>query len=295
VIAVVLIRALAAIVIAVAAQHSGPPRARLGAGRRGPSVARTVASRVMHARLVTFFTGAVDELRAAYKKETEVACAMATENLKAFKATWAHACKTMWFEVTALRHLEGRLLGNYASIGRDVLLTDMIYAPEARGRIDDGTRDFFLEKVEEFIGEVTLLRVVLLSAAFEVFFDGFVDGYLKARPKFFTGGARTKDGNKVAGEVQQARGIIQRIEKFFEWTGAKGRSIQPHLNALSDVYVLRNVVAHRAGICDPRAATSLKTMKHTAGERLRLSPTQLVTELAPPCIKAAEDLDKRHG
>jgi hypothetical protein len=218
---------------------------------------------------------------------------MATENLKAFKATWAHACKTMWFEVTALRHLEGRLLGDYARIGHDVLLTDMIYAPEARGRIDDGTRDFFLERVVEFVGEVTLLRVVLLSAAFEVFFDGFVDDYLKGRPKFFSLGARTEGGDKVAGEVQRARGIIQRIAKFFEWTGAREQSIQQHLDVLSDVYVLRNVVAHQAGVCDSHAAASLKTVKHTAGERLRVSPTQLVTELAPPCILAAENLDRR--
>ena len=115
---------------------------------------------------------------------------MPTENIRAFKQTWTYACKTMWMEVTALRHLQGRLLGDYAAVPKERLLTDLTYAPEAKGRIDDGTKDFFLERVEQYVDEVALLRVVLLSAAFEVFFDNFVDGYLKKRGRSTLPGGR---------------------------------------------------------------------------------------------------------
>jgi len=199
----------------------------------------------------------------------------------------------MWIEVTALRYMEGRLLGEYATIAPGRLLTDLVHSPEAKGRIDDATKDFYLERVGEFISEVALLRVVLLSAAFEVFFDTFVDEYLDGRAKYSVGGARTADGNKVAGEVRKTRGIVPRVEAFCDWTGANTKSIQPHLDVLSDVYTLRNVLAHRAGICDAVAAKSMKTLSFASGDRLRLTPEQLVRTLAPSCITLAENLDKR--
>ena len=52
----------------------------------------------------------------------------------------------MWIEVAAIRHLESHLRGSYAQIGEKAVLTDWVYAPECKGRIDDTTKDFVLDR-----------------------------------------------------------------------------------------------------------------------------------------------------
>jgi len=139
---------------------------------------------------------------------------MAGKDLKAFKAVWAATCKTMWVQVAALRHLEGFLRGNYASIPAEAVVTDLTFAPECKGRLDDATKDFLLQRVAYFIHCEVTLRVVLLSAAFESFFDVFLESYILHRPKFFAAGTRTKEGDKVYGETKRASGLAERDEAF---------------------------------------------------------------------------------
>jgi hypothetical protein len=64
------------------------------------------------------------------------------------------------------------------------------------------------------------------------------------------------------------------------------------LSYLEDVYMLRNVLAHRAGLVDAHAAATLKHVKAGAGERISITTDQLL-ELAAPVIKIAEALDQK--
>ncbi|MNU09912.1 hypothetical protein D3C72_2567620 [compost metagenome] len=56
--------------------------------------------------------------------------------------------------------------------------------------------------------------------------------------------------------------------------------------------MLRNVLAHRAGLVDAHAASVLKHVKANAGERVTITTDQLL-ELAAPVVKIAEALDQK--
>lgn len=56
--------------------------------------------------------------------------------------------------------------------------------------------------------------------------------------------------------------------------------------------MLRNVLAHRAGLIDAGAIAVLKHVKVVAGDRVSITTDQLL-ELATPVIKIAEALDQK--
>jgi hypothetical protein len=90
---------------------------------------------------------------------------MQSESLKDFKKLWTNTCHTMWVEILALRSLEGSLKGNYANIPKTLDLTDLVYAPECRGRMEGINKDTFLNNIQTYIEyNITTVRVVLLSA-----------------------------------------------------------------------------------------------------------------------------------
>lgn len=218
---------------------------------------------------------------------------MESTALKNFKSLWAHACKSMWIEIAALRHLQSSILGQYASIPNNAVLTDWIYAPECRSRIDDTKKDFVLDKMPLLISSVATSRIVLLSAGFESYFDEFLQSYLRNRPKFFKDGSFTKDGDKAMGEILKCKGPVRRIEAMPLWTTAKIATIRQFLPALDEVYTLRNSIAHDAGIADSYTATKIKLLPLLAGQPIMATPIDIIEKMAPPIQKTAEFLDKK--
>ncbi len=215
--------------------------------------------------------------------------------LKNLKRLWADSCRTMWVEILALRNLEGFLRARYYETSPQAELTDITYAPECKGRLDSLHKDYYLDNVDEFVNNLTAVRVVLLSASFESYFYEFMDEYLQHRPKYFNAatGTRTDAGDHVYGQVRSQRGPILKLETFSTLTGAKTKSIAPKLPVLNEVYTLRNVVAHRAGICDAGALPHLHIVAARENEKVLISPSTLVKELAPPCLEIAETLDRK--
>lgn len=218
---------------------------------------------------------------------------MPSTALKTFGALWAEACKTMWIEVAALRHLESTLRAQYANIPKDAVLVDWAYAPECRGRIGDATKDFLLDNMPRWISAAATSRVVLLAAGFEAYFEEFLDAYLKHRAKFYTAGAFTTVGNKAQGEILKCRGPVARIEAMPLWTTAKIAGLKSHLPVLADVYALRNTIAHDAGVVDAYTSGLVKTVKVEVGKPVRVTPDEVVRVLAPPIVKIAEALDAK--
>lgn len=218
---------------------------------------------------------------------------MPSQHLKSLKRLWSDACKTMWVQTLALRHLETGLRANYAEIGPDTSVAAITYSPEARDRLDDATKDFLLDRIQYFIDYNVTLRVVLLSSAFESYFSAFLEDYLNNRKKYFTDGSRTSEGNKVFGEIMKTRGIEERVRAFSAWTGSKIKSLECRLGVLKDVYLLRNLIAHAAGICDECTAERVNSVALVPGTPISITPDALVQKLAPPCIEIAEALDKK--
>ena len=217
-----------------------------------------------------------------------------SEHLKDLKAVWGNSCQSMWAELLALSIAESHVISNYAQIPSERLLTDMFYVPKLDGRLRDLRRDTFLERVNVYRQSVITNRLVVLSASFEIYLSNFIDAFARKKPKFWDSvtSSYTADGNKFTGAVRQTRGLDQRILKFGELAPSKIKSIEPHLPYLVDVYMLRNVLAHRAGLVDASAAGVLKHVKIAAGERVTITTDQLL-ELAAPVIKIAEALDKK--
>ena len=218
----------------------------------------------------------------------------ASTHLKDLKAVWRDACHTMWAELLSVRCTVAYIHEHYSEFTPSVALSSRVYAPESRGRLDDVTPDVFLERAPLYQTSIVTSRVVLLSAAFELYFGYFLDTYLEARPKYWDAGTVgfTTEGNRVLGEVRKLRGIVQRIEKFGELTTAKLNASKLFLPALKDVTVLRNVIAHRAGHVDDLASGSVSTITLTANTRVALSPNELIN-LADPIIKLADELDRK--
>jgi hypothetical protein len=219
---------------------------------------------------------------------------MQSQSLKDFSKLWTNTCHTMWVEILSLRGLEANLKGNYANIPKTYDLTDIIYAPECRGRMQGINKDVFLDDIETYIQyNITTVRVVLLSAAFEAYFLSFLEEYIQNRPKHFASGSRTALGNQIFGQIKSTRGITERIKKFAELTNSKIANIESRLPVLGEVYQLRNIIAHRAGICKSEDLNNLLIITPNAGERISISPEILITRLAPPCVEIAQLLDRK--
>jgi hypothetical protein len=217
-----------------------------------------------------------------------------SEHLKDFKAVWGDSCQSMWAELLALSMAESYVISNYADISAERLLTDMFHVPKLRGRLQDLRKDTFLSRVGIYRQAVITNRLVVLSASFETYLSNFLDAFIQTKPKFWdkTAGSRTAAGDKFFGEVVKIRGLAPRLTKFGELAPAKIKSIDSRMSYLEDVYMLRNVLAHRAGLVDGHAASVLKHVKANAGERVTITTDQLL-ELAAPVVKIAEALDQK--
>lgn len=219
---------------------------------------------------------------------------MGSSQLAVLKRTWRDACHTMWVELAALRFLEGEVRGRFAQFSVTEPISTQFWCPESANRINDVRRDTYLERLPQYVQYGVTLRVVLLSAAFEEYFEGFLATYLSARGKYWdkAKAERSSAGNKVWGEVMKQRGPVKRIEEFALQTGAGIKTLSPLLSDLDDVYVMRNVVAHCAGIIDAGAAASLKRARFTPGSSLVLN-TDALLEVATTVLKIAEILDHK--
>jgi hypothetical protein len=217
-----------------------------------------------------------------------------SEHLKDFKAVWGDSCQSMWAELLALTISEAHITANYPTIPKDELLTDLFYAPKLRSRLNDLKKDTFLERVNTYRQAVITNRLVVLSASFETYLSNFFDAFITTKPKYWNSAAatRTTAGDKLFGEITKQRGLDNKILKFAELAPAKIKSIDSRLSYLVDVYMLRNVLAHRAGLLDATAATSLTHIKCSPGERISITTDQLLL-LAAPVIKIAESLDQK--
>jgi hypothetical protein len=200
----------------------------------------------------------------------------------------------MWVELAALRFLEGEVRGRFAQYKATEPISAQFWCPESAGRINDVHRDTYLERMPQYVQYGVTLRIVLLSAAFEEYFEGFLATYLSARAKYWdkTQAQRTTAGNKVWNEVMTKRGLVLRIEEFARQTGAGIKTITPLLSVLGDVYVMRNVMAHCAGIIDTRAIAKLQRGSFAPGSVLTLNTDSLL-EMATAVLKIAEILDRK--
>jgi hypothetical protein len=217
-----------------------------------------------------------------------------SEQLKDLQYVWAQSCQSMWAELLSITMAQSHVIANYNSMPADKLLTDMFYAPDLKSRLGDLNKDRFLGRVETYRTTVITNRIVVLSASFETYLNGFLEAFIESKPKFFDEsiGARTKEGDKLYGDVIKVRGLGNRITAFGELAPSKIRSVVDQLSYLDDVYVLRNVLAHRAGLVDKPAAVSLKHVPFNEGDRVTLTTDQLLM-LASPVIEIARSLDKK--
>ena len=200
----------------------------------------------------------------------------------------------MWAELLSITMAQSYVVTNYKDLPSDMLLTDMFYAPELQNRLRDLRRDTFLERVSIYQQRVITNRIVILSASFETYFSRFLDAYIASKPKLFdqAKSCRTAAGNKLYGDVMKIRGLSERITKFGELAPSKIKSIVKLFSYLDDVYMLRNVLAHRAGLVDSHAASTFKHVGFAAGERVILTSDKLL-ELAAPVVRIAQNLDAK--
>lgn len=218
----------------------------------------------------------------------------ASEHLKDLKAVWGDSCHAMWVELLCIGMAESYVVTKYADIPEGLSIHDMFYAPELKGRINGLTRDTFLERSPGYRHAVIANRIVILSASFEAYFTSFLDAYIASRGKLFDAAAakRTAEGDKLFGEVRKTRGLVPRIQTFSIMTGSGVKTIEPLLSYLNDVYTLRNVLAHRAGLMDETASQALTNIRIAPGERIILSAEKLI-ELAAPVMEIADFLDRK--
>jgi hypothetical protein len=198
----------------------------------------------------------------------------------------------MWLEIAALRSLETSIRANYGGLDPKRPILSHIYAPDCVGRLNDSI-GAIIPRLPIVIAEVVTLRVVILAAAFEAYFEGFLADYLSGKAKYSSGGTLTAAGLRVHGNVMKQRGPKARIEQFTIETGSKTKGVSPHVDAIEQVYALRNCVAHDAAICDAVTNKRVTLVPTQIGARLEIAPEALVTVLAPPCMSAADHLDRR--
>jgi hypothetical protein len=217
-----------------------------------------------------------------------------SEHLKDLKAVWGDSCQSMWAELLSITIADSTLRARYIDLPPKMLVSDMFYAPAVRGRLNDVTADKFIERAEKYKAAVITNRIVILSSAFEMYFGNFLDAYISSRPNLFDAAARsrTAKGDKLYGEVMKIRGLSERIKKFSEEAPSKIKSIINDFPYLDDVYAMRNVLAHRAGVVDSRASCNFNHVSFDVGEHIRISTDKLI-ELASHVIKIAESLDSK--
>ena len=218
----------------------------------------------------------------------------ASDNLNALKAVWGDSCHSMWAELLCIAMAESHVVANYKDISPGTSIHDMFYVPELKDRINALTRDVFLERAPGYRQAVVTNRIVILSASFEAYFTSFLDAYIANRRRLFDEATsqRTAAGDKLFGDVRKARGLVQRIRTFSDSTGAGIKTIESSLTYLDDVYTLRNVLAHRAGVVDQLASQSLTNIHFAPGEKVILRPATLI-EFAAPVMKIADFLDRK--
>lgn len=217
-----------------------------------------------------------------------------TANIDRFKKTWGETCHTMWIEILGVHALHGLIHGRYSEIPNNVKLTEIVYAPECRGRLNDITKDRFLERFHEYRSSAVSYRVVLLSSAFEDFARDFFLAYLQARKKYSAPSGELNDaGNEALDKINKRRGLVGKLEEFSKQTQAKLSGVKAALPVLDEVYALRNIIAHQAGVVEERQEPFLKISALREGQRVSLAPDFLTTVLAPPVIQIAEFLDAK--
>ncbi|MFW7270025.1 hypothetical protein ACMAUO_19085 [Gluconacetobacter sp. Hr-1-5] len=217
-----------------------------------------------------------------------------SEHLRDLKTVWGDSCHSMWAELLSISIAENMVRTRYAEIESSACLDEIVYAPEVKGRFGNLTKDEYLERVPKYKDAVITNRVIILSASFELYLNNFVEAYLAARPKFYDQGtgARTTAGDKIYGEVMKVRGLNARIKKMAEKIPFKIKSLNTGLDYVDDVYMLRNVLAHRAGQVDDYAAQNIKHISFRPGDRVVITAEQMMA-LAAPVIKVAEGLDHK--
>jgi hypothetical protein len=200
----------------------------------------------------------------------------------------------MWAELFCISATEQNLIADYSTIGIDFSLTDLHYVPELRKRLGLYKKDVFLSKLNEYRSTIINNRIVVLCAAFEAYFLYFLDSYIENRPRYYNTAtsSRTNAGNKLYGEIKKARGLVARINAFSDQSGREIKSITPHLDHISDLYLLRNIMAHAAGLVDLQSSIDLKIFKFSEGDFVNLNSDQLI-ELADKTILVARSLDSR--
>ncbi|MBB2154800.1 hypothetical protein HLH33_00500 [Gluconacetobacter diazotrophicus] len=217
-----------------------------------------------------------------------------SEYLRDLKTVWGISCHSMWAELLSISITENLVRSRYAKIESSACLDEIVYAPEVKGRLGHLTKDRYLERVPNYKDAVITNRVIILSASFELYLNNFVDAYLAARQQFYdqATGKRTAAGDKIYGEVMKVRGLSARIKKMAEMMPFKIKSLNAGLDYVDDVYMLRNVLAHRAGQVDDCAAQNIKHISFRSGDRVVITAEQMMA-LAAPVIKVAEGLDRK--
>lgn len=217
---------------------------------------------------------------------------MPSAHLKHFRQLWGSTCNGMWHEIAAIYALETHLRYTYGTTGPEAPITRVTYAPGCEGRLNHSIAAS-LKRLPALIDEAVMLRVVMLSAGFEAYFEEFLGSFLRNRKKYYAAGALTTDGNRVQGNVRKCAGPKARVLAFGAETGAGIKEILPQLGVVQEMYALRNCLAHDAGICDAGTKAQVTVVPVQVGRPLRVEPEFLVTTLAEPCIRTAEVLDRK--
>lgn len=214
--------------------------------------------------------------------------------LRDFRSLWGDSCRSMWIELFALRCAGTYLVSRFDLPQLTQRLETLVYAPESAGRLKTITGREYLDELPQYLGGTVTDRVVLLSAGFESYFRVFVETYLRKRHKYSDAGTGelTTAGGRVMGAIFSTRGLSERVTKFSLETNARIKSIATKLDYLSDVYILRNVIAHRAGIIDVPTAGRLRKINIASAGRITLTADELLF-LAAPVMEVAEFLDAK--
>ena len=213
-------------------------------------------------------------------------------NLKSLKSTWAHNCQSMWSELLSVIISESYVISNYASIPKTTLLTHLFYCPELEPRLGDLRKDTFIERAQRFKNTIITNRIVFLSAAFETYFRGFLDDYLRSKPSLFDKAAnsRTAKGDKLFGDTMKVRGMVEKIEEFAVLSGRSTKAFNGSLPYMRDLYILRNAMAHEAGFIDTQRSSHLACIKVIPGQAISLRSEDVI-DLAKHTMLVAEGLD----
>ncbi len=217
-----------------------------------------------------------------------------SEHLRDLKEVWGNSCHSMWAELFSISVTEATILGRYSEIGKDELINDFFYSPQTKNRLGRVMKDDYLIRASGYKASVITNRIIILSASFELYLNNFIDSYIERKPKFYDKSTqkRTLAGDKLYGEVTKVRGLSARIKKMADIAPFNINLIQSVLIYLDDLYQLRNILAHRAGLVDAQAAQSLNHLQFNLNDRVVITPEQMML-LARPIMIIAEFLDRK--